>query len=347
MSNDSEIWHFILNKLQKSEAVTLLVVAESSGSSPGQSGFKMAVTKDEICGSIGGGVMEVRLVEDSRFGIQDSRLKIEDSRFKVQDSRDGAEDSNFIGQDSRLIEQVHRKNALNSSGMICSGRQTVIAKELAKGDLVTIAKIIERLEEGLETDLEITAGAFEIIQETGFGESSSFRKLSDDSFVYREKIGFRIPLYIIGGGHCALALSELMSGLGFAVRVFDDRPNLNTLSKNAFADSIEVIESYETIGERLYPDENAYVVVMTIGYKFDEIVIRQLAGRSFKYLGVLGSKAKMKTLISGLSKDGIDEEWLRSLRTPIGLPINSRTPREIAVSIAAEIIAVKNNGSAA
>lgn len=123
---------------------------------------------------VSGGVMEVRLVEDSRFGIQDSRLKIEDSRFKVQDSRDGAEDSKFIGQDSRLIEQVHRKNALNSSGMICSGSQTVIAKELAKGDLVTIAKIIERLEDGLETDLEITDRSFEIIQETGFGRVLPF-----------------------------------------------------------------------------------------------------------------------------------------------------------------------------
>lgn len=73
MNKDLEIWQFALERLEEQESVTLLVVAESSGSSPGRQGFKMIVAEDEFCGSIGGGVMEVQLVQDSRFKIQDSK----------------------------------------------------------------------------------------------------------------------------------------------------------------------------------------------------------------------------------------------------------------------------------
>jgi xanthine dehydrogenase accessory factor len=83
-------------------------------------------------------------------------------------------------------------------------------------------------------------------------------------------------------------------------------------------------------------------VVMTVGYKSDETVIGKLLGKKFKYFGVLGSRAKMKTLLKALAKEGFDKERLARIRTPVGLRINSRTPPEIAVSIAAEIIAVKN-----
>ncbi len=82
---------------------------------------------------------------------------------------------------------------------------------------------------------------------------------------------------------------------------------------------------------------------MTVGYKFDEIVIRGLLDKDFKYFGVLGSKAKMATLFKNLTKEGFSKEKLNKIHTPIGLPINSRTPEEIAVSITAEIIAVKNS----
>ena len=146
-------------------------------------------------------------------------------------------------------------------------------------------------------------------------------------------------------GNCALALSELMSKLDFHLTVFDDRPDLNTLQKNEFAHRIEIIESYEKIGELIDSDRAAYVVVMTLGYKFDEIVIRQLFDKDFKYFGVLGSKAKMKTLLKSLEKDGFDKKRLANIHTPIGIKINSRTPEEIAVSIAAEIIAVKNKSA--
>lgn len=318
MNKELEIWQFAYAKLEKQESVTLLVVAESSGSSPGRHGFKMIVAEDcELCGSIGGGVMEVSLVK---------LAKVKSKKAK-----------------GKIIEQVHRKNVPNSSGMICSGKQTIIVRELTKDDLPTIEKIINCLENHISAYFELTENSLQIIDSRDFNQNYSFQKLGETSFVYREKIGYKQKLFIIGGGHCALALSEIMSKMDFQITVFDDRPNLNTLEKNKFAHRIDLIESYEKIGEFIQSDENSFVVVMTLGYKFDEIVIRQLFDKKFKYFGVLGSKAKMKTLLKSLENEGFDKYKLAKIRTPVGLPINSHTPEEIAVSIAAEIISVKNS----
>ncbi len=134
-----------------------------------------------------------------------------------------------------------------------------------------------------------------------------------------------------------------MSKMDFYISLFDDREDLNTLAKNEFAHEKKIITSYEKIGNFIESGKNVYTVVMTLGYKFDEIVIRKLFDKEFKYFGVLGSRAKMKTLLKNLEKEGFDKEKLAKISTPIGLQINSRTPEEIAVSIAAEIIAVKNS----
>lgn len=324
MPSELEIWQFIASRLEKRKAVMLLVVGESSGSSPGRAGYKMAVGSDgELVGSIGGGVMEVNLVEQSRAILSEPPA--------------GAG-----GLSPILIEQEHRKKAEHPSGMICSGRQTVILKQLAPNDLDPVRNIIDRLERRSSAAFEISNSGFRIIENTKGPSPFHFSKASDIEFVYQEEIGFKQELIIVGGGHCALALSEIAAKLDFRVSIFDDRPELNTIEKNDFADEITIIDSYENIGEHIAGGEDTYVVVMTLGYKFDEIVIRQLVGREFKYFGVLGSRAKMKTLLTALENDGFPADALAKIHTPIGLQINSHTPEEIAVSIAAEIIKIKN-----
>jgi xanthine dehydrogenase accessory factor len=224
--------------------------------------------------------------------------------------------------------------------MICSGRQTVVLKILTSDDLDTLDKISERITLREPAVFDISDLKFEIADRIDEAPVAFVR--TDTGFSYRESLGQKDHIYIIGGGHCALALSEMMARLDFRVSIFDDRPELNTLEKNEFADSITTVESYEEIAGHVSQGENAYVVVMTLGYRTDEIVIRRLLGRRFKYFGVLGSKAKMATLLRELKNEGFPQDQLAAIRTPIGIPINSHTPEEIAVSIAAEIISVKN-----
>ncbi len=331
MNKEIEIWQFAAERLKRNEPVILMVVAESSGSSPGRQGFKMVVAKDDLAGSIGGGLMEVALVELAKVKRQKAK---------------GKNKSEIPNPKSQIVEQVHRKNSPDSSGMICSGRQTVIIFELNSSHLNDIEKTIAALENRQPRRLKISDLRFQISNlpsEDGTqNEDFRFERTGENEFVYEERLGFKNKLFIVGGGHCALALSEIMSKMDFHIALFDDRADPNTLLKNEFVDEKRIIESYEKIGDFIESGNNIYVVVMTLGYKFDEIVIRKLFDKEFKYFGVLGSKAKMKTLLKNLEKEGFDKEKLAQIRTPIGVKINSRTPPEIAVSIAAEIIAVKN-----
>jgi xanthine dehydrogenase accessory factor len=337
VNKELELWQFIAQRLRQNQPVMLLVVAESSGSSPGRQGYKMAVGADgELTGSIGGGVMEVSLVEQSRAILHDAEaLRHEDLERSVPPAVAG-------GSTSFLKTQVHQKHSANSSGMICSGRQTVIFRRLDPADLATVNRVIQSLKTEERQTLSITNSAIQLdLNPTD--TDLTFEKRSDTEFKFRERVGYKNDLYIIGGGHCALALSELMSKMDFHIRLYDDRPELNTIDKNRFAHEKQIIDRYENIRDVVLSGPNVYVVVMTLGYKSDATVIRQLIDKDLKYFGVLGSKAKMATLLKELKHEGLDAERLGKIHTPIGLAINSRTPEEIAVSIAAEIISVKNS----
>jgi len=334
MSREFEIWTFIVDRLRRGERVVLLVVAESRGSSPGRAGYKMAVAENgELIGSIGGGVMEVNLVEQARSWLADKG-------------------SGGTVTKTLLIDQEHRRNAQHPSGMICSGTQIVILKELSGSDLESVEAIAGRQRKGNGPRLVISESSIRLTAAGGEWETIShdegpisFERDGEDTFSYIESLDVTHPLHIIGGGHCALALSRLMSTLGFHISIYDDRPSLNTLAKNDSADAVRIVESYEDIASHIPCDDEdaAYIVVMTLGYKTDAIVIRKLLGRRFKYFGVLGSMAKMATLFRELRDEGVSQEQLDAIRTPIGVPINSHSPEEIAVSIAAEIISVKNS----
>ncbi|HCR49419.1 MAG TPA: xanthine dehydrogenase [Bacteroidetes bacterium] len=310
----TDFWKKIANELQRGQVVQLMVVVESSGSSPGRAGFKMAVTKEAFWGSIGGGIMEIKMVEEAR-----KRL-------------DSAEVTTI------LRKQVHRKNAIEASGMICSGEQTIVLISLFYKNLSIIEKILESFP-CRNVGLKINPSGLHIVSETSV-LTTDFNAVTD-GFVYIERLDQRPLLFLVGGGHCGLALSELMVKLGFCVYLFDNRPNLNTITANHFAEEITILD-YAAISSYIPEGDHHYVVVMTLGFQTDEVVVRQLLGKTFAYLGVLGSAAKMKTLLQKLRREGFSEQVLKAVRTPIGLPICSKTPMEIAVSIAAEIIQVKN-----
>jgi xanthine dehydrogenase accessory factor len=318
MNKELEIWQFAAERLKRNESAILLVVAESSGSSPGRQGFKMIVAENEIHGSIGGGVMEVNLVQLAKERLGNSKTE------------------------TLIKPQIHRKNSSFPSGMICSGKQTVLLFKLNPDHLKNVREIIRSIEQNDSKVLQITQSDLQVTNFQSIDFDFKFEYKDENQFSFEEKLGFKNKLFIVGGGHCALALSEIMSKMDFYISLFDDRPNLNTLDKNKFVHAKTIVESYGNIDDFIPSGANIYVVIMTLGYKSDETVIRKLLEKDFKYFGVLGSRAKMKTLFRNLEKETFPKEKLNRIHTPIGLPINSQTPEEIAVSIAAEIISVKN-----
>ena len=173
-------------------------------------------------------------------------------------------------------------------------------------------------------------------------ENHYYQFNSEDDWLYREKIGYKNHLYIIGGGHCALAFSRIMVMMDFYIHLFEERKGLNTMAQNNCVHEKTLVNSYAELKKAIPSDPGGFVVIMTFGYRTDDVALRALLDKQFKYLGLLGSKKKIEEMFNQLRKEGVNEEILKNIHSPIGLPIKSQTPEEIAVSIAAEIIAVKN-----
>ncbi|MGI4833859.1 MAG: XdhC family protein [Janthinobacterium lividum] len=311
---DLPTWTLAAAALRAGQPAALLCVVRSAGSSPGRQGFKMAVTLGAVAGSVGGGVMEHKWVELARQRLQ-------------------------AGDHAPLLRpQVHRREApAHRSGMMCAGEQELLLWPLQPFDLEAISAI-EAAVRGLGA-----GAAWEVSAATGLrlaaAAPTSFHEYQPGPvWHYCEQLGFRDELVIIGGGHVSLALAQVTSHLEFEITVLDDRADLPTLAANQAAHHIRQVE-YEILS--LAPNPHRYVVVMTVGYRTDAVVLRRLLGPAYRYLGVLGSAAKVAELRRVLTEEGFD---VSELRGPIGVPISSRTPEEIAVSIAAELITVRNQG---
>ncbi len=173
-------------------------------------------------------------------------------------------------------------------------------------------------------------------------ENFRFSMRSEQDWEYSEKTGYKNELFIIGGGHCALAFSKLMSGMDFYIRVYDERKNLKTMLENKSAHEKHFINDYSELNSIIAEGNSHYAVIMTFGYRTDDIALRAIINKEFKYLGLLGSKSKIEKMFEDYRREGFEEKRLQRIHAPIGIPVKSQTPEEIAVSIAAEIIKIKN-----
>ncbi|MBK9422410.1 MAG: XdhC family protein [Flavobacteriales bacterium] len=326
MNKELDFWLNALAALERGERCTLLVVVESIGSSPGRAGFKALVTSGgELHGSIGGGSMEHKLVELARVRL-------------ASGSRSGDPEGAIS-----LKRQIHRaEEPTDRSGMICSGEQTVAFFPLGNDRVKLVREITNSLQKGRSIGLLLSNEGIRTGDLPQAKDDKVLYKHSPELWHYRECLGSAPRIIIIGAGHVGLALSRTMNQLGFHVHLMDDRAGLNTMEGNQWAHERSVVE-YEHIDDVITADPELYVVLVSFGYRTDDILVRQLVRKSFKYLGMMGSAEKIKKLLTDMRKDGFTAEEVARIRTPIGLPIQSKTPEEIAVSIAAEIISVKNS----
>ncbi|SHJ09938.1 xanthine dehydrogenase accessory factor [Hymenobacter daecheongensis DSM 21074] len=316
---DLLVWQHAAARLRAGQPVALLCVLSSHGSSPGRQGFKMSVGLDEdTAGSIGGGIMEHKFVDLARARLREA-------------------DTSIVRR-----PQIHRREApTDRSGMICSGEQVVLLFPLQLTDLPAVEGCIAALEQLSATCFTLSEAGLQVRPATP--ETPSFTYDEGPDWRYTERLGFRDQVTIVGGGHVALALSRILATLDFELTVLDDRPDLNTLAQNPYAHHKRTVP-YDTLAREIPEGPNQYIVIMTFGYRPDEVALRQLLHHRVKYLGLMGSRAKIAELMNSLRNSGGAEEALARVHAPIGVPINSRTPEEIAISVAAELIGVRNAG---
>ncbi|MDU2670942.1 MAG: XdhC/CoxI family protein [Clostridium sp.] len=169
----------------------------------------------------------------------------------------------------------------------------------------------------------------------------TYNSTYDNKEIFIEYLASKANLVICGGGHIALPLCNIGKLLDFNVTVIDDRKEFANYDRFNLADEVICGNFEEVLKERCF-GKNSYFVIVTRGHRDDRICLESVIDKGYAYVGMIGSKAKVATVVTALLEAGYTQELIDKVHTPIGLNIGGKTPAEIAVSIAAEIIQEKN-----
>ncbi len=163
--------------------------------------------------------------------------------------------------------------------------------------------------------------------------------------VYVEPVESAPRLYLVGAGHVSVEVARIARLVGFRVHVVDDRDKF--ANGDRFPDAEVVVDDVAEWLARTTLPAGAFVVVVTRGHRHDHEAMRQLVGRPLRYLGLIGSRTKVVKIFDALVQEGVSADRLATVHAPIGLDIGAVSPAEIAVSIVAELVAVRSGRIAA
>lgn len=182
----------------------------------------------------------------------------------------------------------------------------------------------------------------DIMKKINFNEYGRILKINDDIEIVIENIISKPSLVICGGGHIALSLANMAKMLDFNVTVIDDREEF--ANKNRFPEVDNIIcDKFNNALDKIEFNRNSYFVIVTRGHRADQDCVEKILKNEFRYLGMIGSRAKVANSIRQLLEKGYTTEEINKVNAPIGLNIGAKTPAEISVSIMAQIIQEKNS----
>lgn len=201
-------------------------------------------------------------------------------------------------------------------------------------------------------EAEVWNAAREVI-ESGKAKHLSFNLGQDAAYdnglicggqleVFVEPVFPQPKAFIFGAGHISKSLAKVAALAGFSTAVIDDRESFASRERFPEADEIHAGE-YEDVIPRLAINESGYVVIVTRGHRDDMRVLRLVAGSPARYIAMIGSKRKVISVIKELEREGVARESLERIYAPMGLEIGAESPEEIAISVVAEMIAVRRN----
>ncbi len=340
---DLKKWH----SARKSIAIATIVKANGSPMRP--LGSKMAVTTDHgISGSVTGGCIEGAVYEEAQQVIQSGKPRI--VRYGVASDQTPWEIGLTCGSSlDVLIEPWHSapwdlawqpiQNALENHQLLAC--VTLISGENLGTKMLVLA---DGSQQGSLGSAKLDQAAVEAVQKQLVSEDSTNATLEANSQKVEVFIDIFIPpsrLFIVGAVHIAIPLVTLAKTAGFYTLVLDPRKTFNNRERFADADELLVEWPADALAARK-PDGGTFVAVVSHDEKLDNPAIAVALKNSVKYVGVLGTKRKIPERLDALRELGVNEEQLKNLHAPIGLNLGAIQPQEIALSILAEMVAVRH-----
>ncbi len=328
-----DIYEAVEDYLSRGRGGALATIIKKMGAAPREAGAKMFIGDDgRFFGTVGGGCVEAEVWQAAKNVAKTGKVKLLHYRL-----------------DGRIVED---------EGMICGGNVDIFLEPVLgryknvyaeARDLERRGKdalIVTRFSESSFSKSLVGADG----QVTGDDPGEEIRERPGSYLLERGPVigeGILIEptvssslLYLFGAGHISQYVSKAATMVDFNVVIIDDRDDF--ANRERFPEAREIIvDDFLRVFEELHFCGNEYVAVVTRGHKHDALVLEEVLKRPTRYVGMIGSKRKSALILDHLRQKGVDENVLKSVHAPIGLDIKAETPQEIAVSIVAQLIAVK------
>jgi xanthine dehydrogenase accessory factor len=350
-----EIYSHLLDCFKENRLSVLATIIRQEGSSPRSPGTKCLVQEDgRIIGTVGGGQFEVEVMEEAGR-VLDARAP---KRLHFDMAGISADDDEMIcGGDVEVFLEPVFPEHIDQLQMY--KRMFELEKRGGSGILATIINSehwssahipkvfiesdgrrsgtlqdIKEIEDQLMPNIDQIVNRGQPFILGGFDEDGN----PVDLFV--EPVLSDPKLFIFGGGHVSLELVPMAGRAGFKVTVIDDREEYAVPDR--FPGAVNVFQyPFEGVIHQLTIDASSYLVIITHGHKHDKTILEQALKTPARYIGMIGSRRKIKMIYDKLLEQGFTSEDLQQVHSPIGLDIGAETPQEIAVSIVAELIKIR------
>lgn len=341
----------ILSALRDEERVMLATVIKTSGSTPAAALSKMMVKQHGITslGTVGGGCMEGEVLLLANRLLPSGQAAIQTFHLNEDDMEHGLicggtldvlvepltradlpllnllHDRNERGADVVLIRWIARDGAILYRGIIGPGmvwEDLDPVPERLRLEVPQLAELIVKVHRKQETE-RISVGENELILEPVAGSPS---------------------LLLFGGGHVGKYICRFASMVGFRVTVVDDREKFANAERFPEA-AATLAGDFENLLPQITIGSSTYVVIATRGHHHDETILSHVVHTPAAYIGMIGSRRKIMTTYKHLSERGVAIALLRRVYAPMGLEIGALTAEEIALSVVAEITAIRRNAA--
>ncbi|MGD9819272.1 MAG: XdhC family protein, partial [Desulfomonilaceae bacterium] len=330
------IWKHALVLLDQGEDFCIGTIVSIKGSSPRHVGTKFIVKRDGTTfGTIGGGLFEARVTNIALNALKTRATVVADFEFSGQDS--SAEDM-LCGGSVRVLIEYHKSED--------SGKRLIYENLLrldaarGLGYLFTSLPATNSLRSEISSECMLIDDAGNI---TGWltGHSQALAKIKSPKFseqgqliilddserqVFVERFIPHGRVYVFGAGHVGISVVHLASYVGLKVTLVDDRAEFANFSNAPDADEIVVVKNFDDCMSELNVGNDSYIVIVTRGHSHDKSVLGQALKTPANYIGRIGSKRKIKIIFDALLMEGFSESELKSVHSPIGLPIGGETP---------------------
>lgn len=323
------IYRDLVNLLDAGQPLAFAVLVETKGSTPQKCGAKAIFLPDgRVLGTLGGGCLEAetrqkalraletgqpftfRAVLDDDFGWDDGLICGGAVRTFVQPNPQSRAVFEELIRDTRQRRMLVTDTRTGQRAVLAQDR-VIVAEMPAESHLPKVAELLREPEP----------------EPVSVGE------------IYFEPILPKPTLVVFGGGHVGAAVGKLAAWCGFEVIAVDDRPSF--ANRERFPDAKRIlVDDPAKVARELPVDEDTYLCIVTRGHRHDAVVLKEVIHSKAAYIGMIGSKRKVRTVMEGFLRDGVcTAEDFRRVHSPMGVAIRAISVEEIAVSVVAEVIA--------